>query len=479
MQSPEPATLPLSKTRIVATIGPASRSPEVLERMIRAGMNVARLNFSHGEFDTHRQNIENIRAAAKSAGRPVAIMADLSGPKMRIGQFAAEPIQLKPGDRFTLTTEETVGSRERVSVTFAGLPKVVKRGDTLSLNDGTILIEVAEVRDRDVICVVQVGGELRSRKGLNLPGIDLGISAFTERDRKCLQFALEHGVDAVSQSFVESASDVRAVREAAREFGHDPFLIAKIERSRALDRLDEILDAADGIMIARGDLGVEVPVERIAILQKDIMRRANRRAKPVITATQMLESMIHHRLPTRAEATDVANAILDGTDSVMLSAESAMGEFPVESVAMLVRIAATVEATRRQVSVRDMYAGIDLAGKVLPLHLIAVSVEASLEYLKPAAVFARTDSGKSVRRLAAFRLPVWTVAISPSTKTAQDLLFSSGVAPVHQSTSPASWSAYIKDWVSRHQLPGSFAILTQRPSVDDPESNFRLEIINL
>ena len=293
--------------------------------------------------------------------------------------------------------------------------------------------------------MVIVGGELRSRKGLNLPGIDpridLGISAFTERDRECLKFALEHGVDAVSQSFVESAADIQAVRKAARELGHEPFLIAKIERSRALERLDEILDAADGIMIARGDLGVEVPIERIAVVQKDIMRRANRRAKPVITATQMLESMIDHRLPTRAEATDVSNAILDGTDGVMLSAESAMGEFPVESVAMLARIAATVEATRRKVSVKDMYAGIDLTGKVLPLHLIAVSVEASLEYLKPAAVFARTDSGISARRLAAFRLPVWTVAVSPNAKTAQDLLFSAGVVPVHQPKPPASWNA--------------------------------------
>ena len=336
---------------------------------------------------------------------------------------------------------------------------MVKPGDKLSLNDGYIQLEVVEVRGHDVVCTVMVGGELRSRKGLNLPGIDLGISAFTERDRECLKFALEHGVDAVSQSFVEGAADMQAVRQAARELGHEPFLIAKIERSRALERLDEILDAADGIMIARGDLGVEVPIEQIAVVQKDIMRRANRRAKPVITATQMLESMIHHRLPTRAEATDVSNAILDGTDGVMLSAESAMGEFPVESVAMLARIAATVEAIRRKVSVKEMYAGIDLTGKVLPLHLIAVSVEASLEYLKPAAVFARTDSGISVRRLAAFRLPVWTVAVTPNAKTAQDLLFSAGVVPVHLPQPPASWNGYVKDWVRNHELPGSFAIL--------------------
>ena len=471
--------LPLHKTRIVATIGPASSSPVVLEQMIRAGMNVARLNFSHGEFSAHQQNIENIRAASKAAGRPVAIMADLSGPKMRIGQIAAEPIQLKAGGSFTLTTEEIIGDQQRVSVSFAHLPKVVKRGDKLSLNDGYIQLEVAEVRGNEVVCTVIVGGELRSRKGLNLPGIDLGLSAFTERDRECLKFALEHGVDAVSQSFVEGAADMQAVRKAARELGHEPFLIAKIERSRALERLDEILDAADGIMIARGDLGVEVPIERIAVVQKDIMRRANRRAKPVITATQMLESMIDHHIPTRAEATDVSNAILDGTDAVMLSAESAMGKFPVESVAMLARIAATVEAIRRKVSVKDMYAGIDLTGKVLPLHLISVSVEASLEYLKPAAVFARTDSGISVRRLAAFRLPVWTVAVTPNAKTAQDLLFSAGVVPVHLQQPPASWNGYVKDWVRNHELPGSFAILTQRPSANDPDSNHRMEIINL
>ncbi len=380
--------LPSCKTRIVATIGPASESPQVLREMIAAGMNVARLNFSLGEFAGHQKNIKNIRAAAQAAGRPVAIMADLSGPKMRIGQIAGAPFQLKAGDHFTLTADDIIGDQHRVSISFAQLPKVVKPGDKLALNDGYIQLEVAEVRGQDVLCVVRVGGEVRSRKGLNLPDIDLGLSAFTERDRECLKFALEQGVDAVSQSFVESAADMLAVRQAARNLGHDPFLIAKIERSRALQRLDEILDASDGIMIARGDLGVEVPVERIAVVQKDIMRRANQRAKPVITATQMLESMIDHRIPTRAEATDVSNAILDGTDAVMLSAESATGKFPVESVAMLARIATTVEAIRRKISVKDMYAGVDLAGKVLPLHLVAVSVEASLEYLKPAAVFA-------------------------------------------------------------------------------------------
>jgi pyruvate kinase len=474
-----PMVLPLHKTKIVATIGPASESPAVLQEMIRAGMSVARLNFSHGDFAYHQRVIQAIRAASQAVGRRVAIMADLPGPKMRIGKLGAEKVELKAGDRFTLTAENIVGDHERVSVSFTRLPQVVKPGDLVSLNDGYIQLEVAEVRGVEVGCVVKLGGELRSHKGLNVPGIDLGISAFTDRDRECLKFALEHGVDAVSQSFVESAADLQALREAARELGHAPFLIAKIERLRALERLDEILEAADGVMIARGDLGVEVPIERIAVVQKDVMRRANQRAKPVITATQMLESMTNYRLPTRAEATDVSNAILDGTDCVMLSGESAMGLFPVESVAMLSRIAAAVEAGRRFTTVKEMFAGVDLAGRVRPLHLILVSVEASLEYLKPAALFTATDDGTSARQLAVFRFPVWTVAITSSSKTAQDLLFSSGVVPVHEPNPPASWDACVKDYVRQFQLPGAFAILTQGPTAKDPNVNHRMEIIDL
>ena len=256
------------KTKIVATIGPACDSPAVLEQMIQAGMSVARLNFSHGTFEEHAAQIVKLRAAAKAVGREIALMADLPGPKMRIGQLAEEPIQIVRGSPFTLTTQDIVGDAGRASMTFARLPQVVKPGDKLFLNDGIIQLEVERVDGAAVHCRVLVGGELRSRKGLNLPGIDLGISAFTERDRECLKFALEHGVDAVSQSFVELAADIHAVREAARSFGGSPLVFAKIERAGALDHIDEILSAADGIMVARGDLGVETPIERIAILQK-------------------------------------------------------------------------------------------------------------------------------------------------------------------------------------------------------------------
>jgi len=471
--------LPLNKTKIVCTIGPASEKQEVMEQMLLAGMNVARLNFSHGDFESHKRVIDTLRSASRATGRRVAIMADLSGPKMRIGKLKEEPVELKAGDVFTLTTKEIVGDVTRASVSFSRLPQAVKPGDALYLNDGFIQLEVSKVDGDEVRCKVVVGGELRSRKGLNLPDIDLGITAFTDRDRECLRFAMEQGVDAVSQSFVESGKDIKAVREAAKELGHNPFIIAKIERARALDQIESIFQEADGIMIARGDLGVEIPIEQMAVTQKRLMRRANQIGKPVITATQMLESMISYRRPTRAEATDVANAILDGTDGVMLSGESAMGHYPVESVAMLAKIAAAIEPHRHRVTVKEMFHGIDLRGKLRTAHLIAIGVEASLEYASPAAVFVPTKSGATPRSLARFRPPVWIVALSSQESTCQALQFSYGVHPVHEGEQPEDWTDYARKWVEDHAVEGNLVILTEGPSDKHPEANHRMELIEL
>ena len=471
--------LPCNKTKIVCTIGPASESPAVMEQMIRAGMNIARLNFSHGSFDSHRAVVRKLRSAASAAGKRIAIMGDLSGPKMRIGKLAQEPVELKPGDNFVLTTDDIVGDAGKASVTFKKLPKAVKTGDTLFLNDGIIQLDVSAVKGNEVICEVVVGGELRSRKGLNLPDINLGISAFTERDHECLKFAAEEGIDAVSQSFVETGEDIRAVRQAADELGYHPFIIAKIERSNALEHMDDILDAADGIMIARGDLGVEVPIERIAVIQKDLMRQAGRRIKPVITATQMLESMTENRRPTRAEATDVSNAILDGTDCVMLSGESAMGKYPVAAVEMLAKIAAEVEPYRSMVSVKDLYQGIDIKSRIKLSHLIAIAVEASLEYASPAAVFAPTHSGATARSLSLFRLPVWIIGISSNETTCQGLVFSSGVYPVFDQDHPNDFTPFVRTWLKDHELHGDIAMLTEGPSAKHPDANNRMEIIDL
>jgi pyruvate kinase len=472
-------TFPAHKTKIVATIGPASDSPEVLRKLIRAGLNVARLNFSHGDFSGHAETIARLRAAAAAVGRRVAIMADLPGPKIRIGRFQKEPVLLAPGDMFTLTTEPITGNAQRVSVSLPILPQAVRPGDTLYLNDGYIQLEVVQVTETEVICRVRVGGELRSRKGLNLPGIDLGFCAFTEHDRKCLTFALEHGVDAVSQSFVDGAEDIAAVRRAAAEMGHQPFVIAKIERSRALDRIDEIMDAADGIMVARGDLGVEIPIEKIALTQKRLMRRANLKGKPVITATQMLESMTANRLPTRAEATDVANAILDGTDCVMLSGESAMGRYPVESVAMLARIAAEVEPHRSAFGQSHASESITQGGDIPLQEVIALSVETTIRRITPATVIVPTHSGKTARSIARFHLPVWITAVSSEHRTCQDLMFSYGVFPFCESDHPDDWKSWARNWLTANSLDGRYVVLTEGPSRKHPERNDRMEIIDL
>ncbi len=472
-------TLPDHKTKIVCTIGPASDSPEMLRRIIRAGMDVARLNFSHGDFESHAQTIGRIREAANAVGRRVAIMADLPGPKIRVGEIRDEPVQLAAGDKLTLSTDEFVGDAEHVSVSFAPLPRVVHPGDKLFINDGIIQLEVVDVTGNDVKCEVRVGGELRSRKGLNVPDIDLGIGAFTDHDRECLQFALEHGVDAVSQSFVESPEDMFELREAAEKTGKQPFLIAKIERSRALSQLDEILDAADGIMIARGDLGVEIPIEEIAVVQKKLTRLANLRGKPVITATQMLESMTVSPRPTRAESTDVANAILDGTDCVMLSGESAMGKYPVESVRMLARIAAAVEPHRPRDHLREHLASYGDDGNVSLRDLIALSVVTTADSVSPAAVVCPTRSGASAQSISRFRLPVWIIAVSRHPRTIQKLHFSYGVNPVFVSEHPDDWNEFARDILAEYEIEGNLVILTEGPSVKHPEANNRMEIIDL
>jgi pyruvate kinase len=472
--------LPDNKTKIVCTIGPASESAAVLERLIRAGMNVARLNFSHGSFEEHKSKIETIRDAAQTAGRQVAIMADLPGPKIRIGQFGEEPVELETGDPFTLTSRDVIGDHTKVSVGFDPLPKVVKPGDRLYLNDGYLQLRVDRVEGSDVHCTVTTGYELRSRKGLNLPGIDLGISAFTEHDRACLKFAAEQGLDAVSQSFVESAEDIKAVRGAAAGQNYSPFIIAKIERSRAIDNIDEILGAADGIMIARGDLGVEIPIETIAAVQKQLMRGANALGKPVITATQMLESMTANRRPTRAEATDVANAILDGTDAVMLSGESALGRYPVDAVAMLAKIAASIEPLRPMRPGRRL-SDLGQTERTAPRlqELIALSVGNVLQHIRPAAVIVPTRGGATARSISRLRLPVWVAAVSSDENTCQGLLFSYGIHPICEADHPTDWCVWIRKWLQEQGIDGHLVVLTEGPSRKHPERNNRMEIIDL
>jgi len=471
--------LPGNKTKLVCTIGPASDRQDILERMILAGMNVARLNFSHGNQDYHRVLIERLRLASRAVDRRVAIMGDLPGPKMRIGEVRDEPYELQSGDRLTLTTDDIAGDHERVSVSFPPLPQVVRPGDTLYINDGFIQLEAEEVAGNDVHCRVIVGGEIRSRKGLNLPGSNLGISAFTEEDRAWVAFAAEQGIDAVSQSFVARPEDILAVRRAAADLDYQPFVIAKIERAEVLDHLDAILATADGVMVARGDLGVEIPIEQMAVTQKRLMEKANRLGKPVITATQMLESMVANRRPTRAEATDVANAILDGTDCVMLSAESAMGKYPVEAVAMLAHIAQATEPHNAVRRLQDALKDFEREGALGTPDLIALSVAHTLRKVDARALLVPSRSGYTARQITRFRLPVWITAFSSDETICQHLQFSYGVHPVRVDEEAADWNAFAHRWLAQQDIVEGVALLTQGPSAENPCGNHRMEILEL
>ncbi len=473
------AQLPEYKTKLVCTIGPASNSADMLEAMICAGMDVARLNFSHGGFADHAEVIGKIREAAKKCGKWVAIMADLPGPKMRIGELR-EPVQLAGGDPFVLTTEDLLGDSFRVSITMKNLPKAVQPGNTLYLNDGLIQLKVIDVSGADIICEVVVGGLLTSRKGLNVPGVDLGASAFTDRDRECMEFAFEHQVDAIGQSFVSKGKDVHDARQAAVALGYNPFIIAKLERATVVDNLDEILEAADGVMVARGDLGIEIPIEKIAAAQKLITRRANMAGKPVIIATQMLESMIGNRRPTRAEATDVANAILDGADCVMLSGESAVGKYPLESVQMLTKIARSVEPYRKSLNADDTWHDESVTSNMDGADLVAISIKNIIPRIRvPAAVFSPSVSGHTPRLLTRYKLPVWILVVSDSRKTCRDLAFSYGVYAIYDKAHPYDWSDFIKATVEELGLAGSCVIQTEGPSPNHPAINHKMELIYL
>src|SRR3984885_4372636 len=332
------------RAKIICTIGPACHSEAAMRDLLRLGMDVARLNFSHGSHEDHARNIERLRRAAGHEHRTVCILQDLQGPKIRTGRLERhEPVLLKSGSTVIITPRDITGTPARISTTFPDLASELESGARILLSDGLIELRVRGVRGKDVVCDVLNGGMLGEHQGINLPGVALSIPALTEKDRKDLEFGLKHHVDLVALSFVRSAADVNMVRRIVSGLGSDTPLIAKLEKPQAIDHLEEILEACDGVMVARGDLGVEMAPEKVPVIQKHVIRRSAQWRKPVITATQMLESMIENPRPTRAEASDVANAIFDGSDSVMLSAETASGKYPREAVTMMSRIVVEAE----------------------------------------------------------------------------------------------------------------------------------------
>ncbi len=467
------------KTRIVCTIGPASRSETVLEKLICEGMNVARLNFAHGTLQEHRDTIRSIRTVAAKLTQYCSIMVDLPGPKIRIGKLRNEPLMLEKGGRIVLTTEDIVGTADRISVSYKLLPESVSPGSTIVLNDGFIQLQVEKVVGEDVYCSTIIGGVLHSHKGLHLPGVKIFADAVSDEDIGLVDFALQEGIDTFGVSFVERANDITKVRDFARKKGRSIFIVAKIEREEAIHNFDEILAAADAIMIARGDLGVQIPLEKVPAVQKKLIRKANLSGRPVITATQMLSSMTENIRPSRAEVSDVANAILDGTDCVMLSEESAIGKFPIEAVNMLAKIATSTEAYFTDACNHDAFDNYDRADDIHLVDIISRNVRNTVQCLAPTAVIVPTNSGYTARMVSRFRLPVWIVAVSPQEATCRALQFSWGVCPVFAPEHPGDWASFAGRWVRSEGLGMGLALLTEGPSPGNPGTNPRLEIIDL
>ena len=417
----------MPRAKIVCTLGPASSSPERVGELIDAGMNVARLNFSHGSHEDHAKMLQTVRGEADRRGKAVAILLDLQGPKIRVGKFASPSgVELKPGAEFTITTEHCVGDDKRCSTSYSLLPNDVKPGDSLLLDDGYLSLAVTAVSDREVKTVVVTGGMLKNNKGINLPGVDVSAPALSEKDRTDIGFALRLGVDYVALSFVRRAEDVIEAKRLLTVDNVSIPVIAKIEKPQALDRLGEIIDASDGCMVARGDLGVELGPEKVPLWQKRIIEEVNKRGKIVITATQMLESMITAPRPTRAEASDVANAVLDGTDALMLSGETASGAHPVEAVRTMSRIIQEIEKSAYYHATVEV-PGLQLATST---NAIAHAAVTAARAMKIKTIVAVSDSGGAGRLISEYRPEANIVCMTTDETTFRRLALVWGVTPV-------------------------------------------------
>lgn len=418
------------RTKIVCTIGPASRAPEMLREMLISGMNVARLNLSHGDPEYHAENIARIRKASEEVGKPVAILIDLQGPKLRVGEIEGDGVLLREGEEIILTARPIVGRAGEIPVQYSALPRLVQPGDPILMDDGLLEVVVLSSTDTDIRCKVITGGLLQSNKGMNLPRAHTSIPAITEKDKKDLVFALEHHADWIALSFVRNANEVVALQELIQRqctLGRPTPVIAKIEKPEAVRNIDAIIAAADGIMIARGDLGIEASPEEVPMMQKEIIKKCNEAGIPVITATQMLESMIHNPRPTRAEASDVANAILDGTDAIMLSGETAVGRYPLEALRTMVKIAQRAEA---EVLRRNRFWAIASPRTKTIAEAVSHAACETARDLDAAAIITPTVSGYTARMVAKYRPPMPIIAVTPSPMVQRQLCLYWGVHPL-------------------------------------------------
>ncbi|MCR4442573.1 MAG: pyruvate kinase [Peptococcaceae bacterium] len=415
------------KTKIVCTIGPASEKIAVIKELLKAGMNVARLNFSHGTHEEHKKRIASIREASRETGLPVAIMLDTKGPEIRIGLLENGKIELEAGERVVLTTREVLGTRERIMVNYAGLPQDVEPGTQLLLDDGLISLRVQKVEGTEIHCLVEDGGPLSDRKKVNAPGVKVNLPGLTPKDIEDINLGIEEGVDFIAASFIRSADDVLAIRRVLEEKNSDIWIISKIENRQGVDNLDEIIRVSDGIMVARGDLGVEIPAEEVPIVQKILIEKCNSAGKPVITATQMLDSMIRNPRPTRAEASDIANSIYDGTDAIMLSGETASGKYPVLAVETMARIALRTEESLNWAELcRQKASGLAQS----TTEAISYATCASAHSLNAAAIITATKSGSTARMVSKYRPAAPIIAVTPNQNVFRRLMLVWGVYPL-------------------------------------------------
>jgi pyruvate kinase len=414
----------MRRAKIVCTLGPAVESPEKVRELIAAGMNMARLNLSHGGYSEHQHRLDQVRAAAAEAGVPIAILVDLQGPKIRLARFKDGPHDLARGDVFTITTDEVEGTKERVGTTYKGLPGDCKAGDRILIDDGKVTVEVTAVKGNDVITKVIEPGAVSNNKGINLPGVAVSVPALSEKDMDDLRWGLKAGADFIALSFVRNADDIKDVHRIMDEEGIRVPVIAKIEKPQAVDNLVSIVDAFDGIMVARGDLGVELPIEDVPLVQKRCVELARDAAKPVIVATQMLDSMITNSRPTRAEATDCANAVLDGADALMLSGETSVGEFAIEAVQTMSRIIQRTEEGGLE-RIRPLKHEPRTKGGAITKAAVEVGAIVGAKYL-----VAFTQSGDSARRMSRLRSPIPILALTPDRGTYNRLALSWGVEPM-------------------------------------------------
>lgn len=419
----------LKKTKIVCTIGPASESPEVLEQLIKNGMNVARLNFSHGSHEEHLEKIKTIKKLRRKLNVPLGLMLDTKGPEIRIGTFEEKEYFLKPDDIFTITTRDVVGNKNIVSVSYPGLPNDVEKGSIISVDDGLIQLEVVEIKDgTDIVCRVQNNGVISDHKGVNLPGRVTNLPAITPKDVDDIKFGIENGIDMIAASFIRKKEDIYDIRKVLEDHGGEDILIlSKIESQEGVDNLDEIIEASDGIMVARGDLGVEIRTELIPLVQKEAIRKCNKAAKPVITATQMLDSMQRNPRPTRAETTDVANAIIDGTDCVMLSGETAAGKYPVEAVKTMRDICITTELSD---DFEENIYKTEIDREITTTNAISKSTCTIASQLNAKAIITCTASGNTAKAVSKFRPRTNIIACTIDEKVARRLSVTWGVYPI-------------------------------------------------